>query len=238
MRREATTLALGRAAHRHGEEGAAMFIVAMTTAVLASVGVFALAAAATEVRSAGNERQATQTHFLAQYGIVAAAQDLSTFGKPSLYYTMMQSQTMATNERDTCKLSLPGVDSTSNLDWLQKACKALEPGDVSTSWNGAGSGPPPPALIPYDGGAPYQGPAGTLGPIPMTGGFRVELTDPTKYPPPAGYGFNTNICFYGYTMSAMGETAPDYGTNTAAAYAGRGTEIQRARITAGPDRCP
>ena len=47
-----------------------MFIVAMTIAVLASVGVYALAAAATEVRMSGNERQNTQTHYLAEYGVL------------------------------------------------------------------------------------------------------------------------------------------------------------------------
>ena len=43
-----------------------MFVVAMTIAVLASVGIYALAAAANEVRTSGNERQNTQTHYLAE----------------------------------------------------------------------------------------------------------------------------------------------------------------------------
>ncbi len=62
-------LAKRRAALRRHEGGAVMFIVAMMIAVLGSVGVYALAAAATEVRTSGNERQNTQTHYLAEYGI-------------------------------------------------------------------------------------------------------------------------------------------------------------------------
>ena len=54
-----------------------MFIVAMTLAVLASVGVYALAAAANEVRTSGNERQNTQTHYLAEYGVLGAAHEMT-----------------------------------------------------------------------------------------------------------------------------------------------------------------
>ena len=49
-----------------------LFVVAMVIAVLASVGLYALAAASIEVRASGNERQNTQTHYLAEYGILAA----------------------------------------------------------------------------------------------------------------------------------------------------------------------
>jgi hypothetical protein len=210
-----------------------MFIVAMTTAVLASVGVFALVAAATEVRASGNERQATQTHFLAQYGMVAGANDLSSPGKASLYYSMMMSTSVTVH--DNCD-SLPNVTFSSNLNSLQKACKAIEPTDLALSTNLT---PLPQVLDSYDGGVAYQAgtPAGSLGPVPVQGGFRVELTDPTKPPPPAGYGMNSNICFYGYTMSSKGQTQPNYGAGNVATYAGLGTEIQRGRVTAGPDQC-
>ena len=66
----ALALAKRRSALRRRDEGAVMFIVAMTLAVLASVGVYALAAAATEVRTSGNERQGTQTHYLAEFGVI------------------------------------------------------------------------------------------------------------------------------------------------------------------------
>ena len=73
----ALALAKRRAALRRREDGAAMFIVAMTLAVLASVGVYALAAAATEVKTSGNERQNTQTHYLSQYGVLGVAHEMT-----------------------------------------------------------------------------------------------------------------------------------------------------------------
>ena len=55
--------------------GAVMFVVAMTIAVLASVGMYALAAASSEVRTSGNERQNTQTHYLPSTACWATPRD-------------------------------------------------------------------------------------------------------------------------------------------------------------------
>jgi hypothetical protein len=63
----------GRARRR----GAVIFIVAMTLAVLASLGVYALRSAATEIRASGNTRQAMQTHYVAELGVTEAVQLLS-----------------------------------------------------------------------------------------------------------------------------------------------------------------
>jgi len=81
-------LAKARSLRRRHQRGAALFVVAMALAVLASVGIFALAAAATEVRTSGNERQNAQTHYLSQYGILVA----STTNAPTalLYLGAMQ----------------------------------------------------------------------------------------------------------------------------------------------------
>ena len=49
-----------------------MFVVAMTIAVLGAIGMWAIQSAALEVRMAGFGRQATQTHYLAEYGALAA----------------------------------------------------------------------------------------------------------------------------------------------------------------------
>ena len=54
-----------------------MFLVTMTLAVLASVGLYALAATTSEVTASGSERQATQTHYLAQYGVLGASHELA-----------------------------------------------------------------------------------------------------------------------------------------------------------------
>ncbi len=72
-----------RWSHRQDEAGAAMFIVSMTLTVLASVGIYALAAASNEVRTSGYERQNTQTHYLASYGVLGIAHEIITETRPS-----------------------------------------------------------------------------------------------------------------------------------------------------------
>ena len=88
----ALALAKRRAGLRRSDDGAVMFIVAMTLAVLASVGVYALAAAATEVRTSGNERQNTQTHYLAQYGVLGAAHELTPGNAYSTVMSMLHGE--------------------------------------------------------------------------------------------------------------------------------------------------
>src|ERR1700728_3330974 len=93
-----------RSSRRRGSAGAAMFVVAMTMAVLVSVGVYALAASANETRTAGNERQSTQTHYLADYGIVGAAHEV-TSTRAQFFLTQMMSPTY----RDASCTSLPSL---------------------------------------------------------------------------------------------------------------------------------
>ena len=62
-----------RSARRKESGGAVIFIVAMTLAVLASLGMYALASATNEVKTAGYERQSAQSHYLSEYGILGAA---------------------------------------------------------------------------------------------------------------------------------------------------------------------
>ncbi|MGH7437243.1 MAG: hypothetical protein ACRENE_16325, partial [Polyangiaceae bacterium] len=78
-----------RTRRRRGEAGAVMFVVSMMITVLAAVGMFALAASATEVRTAGNERQNAQTHFLSQYGILALARETEAGHGPAILSLML-----------------------------------------------------------------------------------------------------------------------------------------------------
>ena len=54
-----------------------MFIVAMTLAVLASLGLYALASASNEMKTSGFERQNAQTHYLSEYGVLGGADDMN-----------------------------------------------------------------------------------------------------------------------------------------------------------------
>jgi hypothetical protein len=224
-------IAKKRALARHGQAGAAMFIVAMTLAVLASVGIYALAAAAAEVRTSGNERQNTQTHYLAEYGIIGAAHELVA-SKAQWYLGLMLTQP------DTCPLSLPGVDVT-KADPMTKACRRAGSAELGAPWTAAGAV----ITVPYTGTQPFAASTnpGSFGPTPMSGDFFVEVTDPAQANTPARYALGLNFCFMGLTVTSSGITQPLYPSATFDAtrqFAGEGIEVQRARLIAGPIQCP
>ncbi len=205
-----------------------MFIVAMTTAVLASVGVYALAAASNEVRTSGNERQNTQTHYLSEYGILGATHEMAS-GKAQFYLGLMLTQP------DNPCVSLPGV--TASAAPVTKACRRMGSAELGQQWTGAqitvpfGNGTTTPAY--KSGVAP-----GSFGPIPMSGDFFVELTEPTQAQAPARYDTKLNFCFIEMTATSSGITQPIIAGQPTGQFANEGVEVQRARIIAGPVQCP
>jgi hypothetical protein len=219
-------LAKRRGSRRAGEAGAAMFVIAMTLAVLASVGVYALAAAANEVRTAGNERQSTQTHYLAQYGVVGANHEL--IASKAQYYVGLMLGPQTTEQ--TCA-SLPGITSTSAVAPITKACRRLYSSELGGTWT------PQPFIVPYTAAA-YASTPGSLGPVPMAGDFFIELTEPAKAHAAARYATDLSFCFVRLTVTSNGLTQPVVTSQTTAVYANEGLEVQRARLIAGPVQCP
>lgn len=224
---DVVSLAKRRSRRRQRDAGAVMFVVSMTIAVLAAVGVYALAAAATEVKTSGNERQSTQTHYLAEYGIVAAAHEIVAT-KAQAYVDF------ATNAPNPNCLSLPGVPLAKGSP--TSACLRLGSADLGSQWAGA----PGSIVIPYAGNTPFQATKlpGSLGATPMNGDFFIELTEPTQAKVPPGYGLGLDFYFIQMTVSAAGITQPLYpwqaSATLASTVAGQGIEMQRARIIAGP----
>jgi hypothetical protein len=216
-----------RTAARRGQDGAALFIVAMTLAVLASVGVFALAAAAAEAKQAGYERTATQSNYLASYGVLGGAHEMVA-SKATLYLGLMMSTP------DPICLALPNVPSSASI--LTRACRRLGSQELGAAWQTT------PIVDAYTGSVPYQqGVApGSMGPTPMSGDFFVELTDPTKYTAPKRYDLNLNMCFVELTATSSGLTHPLFPSNPnlTATYGEEGIVVQRARWIAGPVPCP
>jgi hypothetical protein len=209
-----------------------MFIVSMTLAVLASVGVYALAAAATEVRTSGNERQNTQTHFLATYGVLGTAHDL-TATRAQFYLNLV-----INGQNDTPCLSLPNVPA--NADRASKACRFMEAsptlgtnGELGSAWTGA-------VTVPYAATQPYTPNVapGSFGYTPMNGKFHVELTEPTQTGGVARFDLQQNFCFVTWTASSYGLTQPIFLGNPTAVFGSEGIETQRARLVTGPVQCP
>jgi hypothetical protein len=215
-----------------------MFIVAMTLAVLASVGVYALAAASNEVRTSGNERQNTQTHYLSQYGILVASEELAG-SKAQLYLGVMLANP------DTNCSSLQNVPTT-GVDPMIKACRrvgATEFHDSAANWLTT----PTVTYIgqqPFNGDPTLPGPTpGSLGPTPLKADFYVEFTAPTSARTASGYGLNSQACFVQFTTTSVGVTQPQpvpaAGGANATFFGGEGLEMQRARLVAGPiTPCP
>lgn len=216
-----------RARRRRRQAGAAMFIVSMMVTVLASVGMFALAASATEVKTAGNERQSAQTHYLAEYGVLAFARETEQ-GKISSYISLMRANP------DTGCLSLP-IPSASYINGVEsgltKACYRLHASELSTigqwgvntaeAYGGVGSNMPSTA-------------PGSLGPVKITPQFFVEVTDVGMRNAP---GYSLGSCAFAVvTGTAFGVTQPVTSTGAIATSA-EGMEMQRARLVAGPV-CP
>jgi hypothetical protein len=223
----ARSLAKARSSRRHTEAGAVMFIVAMTTTVLASVGMYALIAASNEVRTSGNERQNTQTHYLSEYGVLGITHEMVS-GKAQFYLGLMLSQP------DNPCVSLPGVPSTAGA--VTKACRRLGSAELGQQWT-------PPLFVPFGNGSTtpaYQAgiAPGSFGPIPMSGDFFVELTEPTQAQAPPRYSTDLHFCFIEMTATSSGITQPIIPAQPTGTYANEGIEVQRARIIAGPVQCP
>jgi hypothetical protein len=224
----ALDLAKRRTALRRREDGAVMFIVAMTLAVLASVGVYALAAAAIEVKTSGNERQNTQTHYLSQYGILGVAREMT-----GSYARFTIGRMKSTTYQDTNCVSLQAVPSTAPPATM--ACVRMGSQELGAAWT------MPVVNQQYGGTSPAQPytakvAPGTFGSAPMNGDFFVELTEPMMLSAPSRYSSNTGACFAQITATSIGFTQPVFpgGTNMTSQFGGEGVETQRARLVAGP----
>jgi hypothetical protein len=224
---DALTLAKRRRRRLHREEGAAMFVVSMTIVALASVGLYALAAAQNEVRTSGNERQNTQTHYLAQYGVIGVAHEMVA-SKAQLYLGLM----LTSSTIDTSCVSLPGVSNTASI--LTRACRRIGSSELGAGWAA-------PVTTPYSSNVPFTANTnpGSLGPAPMNADFFVELTDPNETSAPPRYATDLHFCFVQLTATSGGITRPLLPTgNDTGMFANEGLEMQRARILAGPVQCP
>ncbi len=206
-----------------------MFVVSMAMVALASVGLYALAAAQNEVRTSGNERQNTQTHYLAEYGVIGIAHEMVAT-KAQFYLGMM-----LTNPDAPC-VSLPGVASTAGI--LTRACHRLGLTELGANWSTTSPG----IISKYSGNVAFAANTvpGSLGPAPMNADFFVELTDPNETSAPPRYSMDLHFCFVQLTATSTGITQPLFpaNPNNTGTFGAEGLETQRARILAGPVQCP
>lgn len=232
-RRMKQHLAKRRAARRAESAGAVMFIVAMTVVVLAALGLYALRAASSEIKITGYERQSAQTHYLSEYGVLGSTQQINGT-KAQLYVGLMVSMP------DRGCSSLPGVPTTGTTSWgatpgpISQACRRMGSAELAGTSGSTGA---------FVNNVLELQPTTTtqpsLGSVPLTGDFFVEMTNPTQTTPPAGFDIKLGLCFTQITVSSTGITQP-YFTSAppeTAVFGNEGLETARARVTAGPIRC-
>jgi hypothetical protein len=207
----------GRAARRAQSRGAVMFIVAMTLTVIAAMGMYALNIAATEVKTAGYVREQTQVHYLSEFGVLGAAQDVAG-PKAQLYRDLMLASP------DTNCTSLWNIPTTAGR--LPLACRVLGSTELAAAW-----GPPvTPIVAPWQNGT-SETTRGSEG-LPTAPDFYIEVTDMTTKNTPAGFGTNQGLCFIEFTVTSVGLSQL-----TLNSYKSEGLEMSRARIVGGPIKC-
>ncbi len=217
-----------RAASRTSSDGAVMFVVAMTITVLAALGAWALQSAALEVRMAGYERQNTQTHYISEYGVLAAMQSLNATFAPAILPVAV---TGVNGVRAQC-LSAP-TQNNASASCMAKACFRWTSAQSTLNIYNPTSYAYPAAVGPYaiDPSSVTGTTPGSFGLTSMQGDFSVELTEPVQGPAQPG---TSGMNFYWVTLTSYGRTQQSTSPNNTALYNSEGDEILRTRVLAGP----
>jgi hypothetical protein len=216
-----------RARRRARQGGAVVFIVSMTIGVLVSLGAFALISAATEIKSAGYERQSMQAHYLAEFAMVATAQKLDPYNAQAI--ALAATDYNPAYPRNHCT-SLETVPATASAKARQ--CKRLGMLELAQGW--VGISPTAPLRV-----SSLTAP-GSLGAVALEGNFAVEVTD-MMLGQTSGNGMANSTCSATFTITTFGQTKPSVayaGANTTQIYGASTVEEGRGLLTGGPISSP
>jgi hypothetical protein len=197
-RRPPRSLALRRALRRRKEAGAALFVVAVTLALLAAMGVYGLSATALDVRSAGHNREAMTGQNVAQHTMLLTAETLSP-SKAQGIISGMYGPNATSNCRTAKRKATAGVSSQYNN---AEACTRLTPqrlqllatGVVPTTADCTAH----PGAIGFGSGQGYQFQCDSFGkdplgnPLPLVPNVQVEITNPVAVSMPGFQSSDTN----------------------------------------------
>ncbi|MCU0690411.1 MAG: hypothetical protein MUF54_03330 [Polyangiaceae bacterium] len=208
-------LALSRA--RRAQRGAAIFVVMLVLTVLAGVGMFAAHAAGLNQRLSGYARQATQSEYVADYGTIAAIDELS-----------------AGTANDYMQLVLAGEESCRANQYITSAppnlpCYRITKTDITKRM----------ASEPNAAEAMFDPSGGSLSAaaLPVGADFAVELTDPGPAGRPvAGMdqsGVGPRFRYMQVTFSGVGQVRPQDGSDNMVAKMSA-VRANRAVVQVGP----
>jgi hypothetical protein len=116
------SLAVRRALRRRKEAGAALFVVSVTLALLAAMGVYGLTSTSLDVRSAGHNREAMVGQNVAQHTLMLTAETFSP-SKAQGIINGMYGDNRTKDCKTTRKFTAGSVTKTNNAE----ACTRLNP---------------------------------------------------------------------------------------------------------------
>ena len=149
-------------------EGMALMLVLLLIVMVTAAGVFAAQSTAFEIRSSGFLRQASQTHYVAQSGVIASLDEMRTYC--SAYVGLMRQQVASGT------VMRPAWAAEPPLQWH------FELSDFSARYAGGG------IFLPATPGMGGLTP-GSLGATALQPGFRTDATILAEVPTPmVGFG--------------------------------------------------
>lgn len=222
-----------RLRRRHGERGAAVFVVVMALTMLTAVGVFGIRAASLANAASGYERQNTQNHYVSEYGMLGAVAELSSSRRTKYFSDMRKGQ-------EQCSAVKGVTDPVGPVP-----CLHLYANDVQTAVTANFSGRP---LFEATSASGSTIVPGSLGPGWLDGDFVVEITDPGQVGQPvAGSdlgGTGPKLGYWQVTLTATGQVRPSGVNNCEDVATGSGqvdvkgaaagNETGRAYVVVGP----
>jgi hypothetical protein len=209
---------LARVRARRHQGGAILFIVAMTLALLGALGVYALGAATSEIKTSGYARQAAQTHYISEYGTIAM---LDAFSPANASY--FDAQMLLSPATMNCKSAVKA--GSSEVTAIAQRCAKVPQEYFTTAWKGASG----------TGAAVTRPDSLSPGVSTATPRFTSELTDPITGGFQPGFDVNNGKCFRRYTITTYGQLQNNAANDATTLTLGR--EIGRARVTTGPFDC-
>jgi hypothetical protein len=179
-----------RARQRARRRGVTVFVVVLVLAMLTGLGLFAARSASLATSAAGYERQMTQTHYIAEYAMLATTAELST-GRLDSYINEIKQRSDPT-----------GCLAQANV--TNRTCYRFGYTDLEARL-------PAPAklLVPYNA---MQKTPSSLGQADVDANFIIEMTDFGPGPPVAGMDQSSSgaakFVYKEVTLTITGEVRP------------------------------
>jgi hypothetical protein len=203
------------------ERGTTLFVVVLAITMLTGIGLYTVHSAALLARASGNERQAMQTTYLAQLGVLASMSQLATNAQFYVGNSKKTKDGSATELLDDC-LANSGID----LSQYKVSCAELSSADTLALVSGA-------TLFAPDSFGTAIDPA--TGNPPIIGRFLTEMTD--VYPGPLIPGYETQgltFMYAKFTTSAELHPASAAGACVQNVMQVAGQHVTRAHVVVGP----